>query len=231
VIPNIVRGRRVGGLLRYLYGPGKREEHVNPHLVAAWDGAGPLHRLEPPLGPAGKRDLRGLVALLEQPVRNCRNPPRKPVWHCSIRTHPTDRWLTDAQWAHIAGEVMSGVGLAPHGDTRAVRWVAIRHGPDHIHIAATLVRQDRRTEYARNDRWKAQAACRDLEQRYGLYRVGGADRASRRRPKAAELNKARRTGRAEPASDRLRREVRFAAATAVTAEEFFELLRQVDVLV
>ena len=230
-MPNIVRGRRVGGLLRYLYGPGKREEHVNPHLVAAWDGGGPLRRLEPPIGPEGKRDFRRLVELLEQPIRNGRNPPPKPVWHCSVRTHPTDRWLSDTQWAHISGEVMAQTGLAPHGDTRAVRWVAIRHGLDHIHIVAMLVRQDRRTEYARNDRWKAQAACRDLEERYGLYRVGPADRTSHRRPKSAELNKGQRTGRTEPARDRLRREVRFAAAAAATVDEFVDLLRQAGVLV
>ncbi|GLI00930.1 relaxase/mobilization nuclease domain-containing protein [Phytohabitans aurantiacus] len=230
-MPNIVRGKRVGGLLRYLYGPGKREEHVNPHLVAAWDGAGPLHRLEPVIGPDDKRDFRRLVDLLEQPVHNGRNPPRRPVWHCSVRVHPEDRRLSDAQWAHIAAEVMAQAGLAEHGDARAVRWVAVRHGPDHIHIAATLVRQDRRTEYARNDRWKAQAACRNLEERYGLYVVGPADRTSHRRPKSPELNKARRTGRTEPARDRLRREVRFAAAAAATVEEFFDLLRQAGVTV
>jgi hypothetical protein len=42
------RGDHVGGLLRYLFGPGKREEHVRPRLVAAWDGAGPLAVLQPP---------------------------------------------------------------------------------------------------------------------------------------------------------------------------------------
>src|SRR3712207_1865965 len=134
-MPNLARGRRVGALLPYLYGPGKREEHVNPSLGAAWDGAGPLHQLVSPVRPAGKRDFRHLVGLLEQPVRNGRSPPPTPVWHCSIRTHPTDRWLSDAQWAHIAREVMAQAGLAPHGDTRGVRWVAVRHGPDHIHIA------------------------------------------------------------------------------------------------
>lgn len=231
MIPNIVRGRRVGGLLRYLYGPGRREEHRDPHLVAAWDGAGPLYRLEPSIGSGGRRDFRRLVDLLEQPVRNGRNPPAKPVWHCSVRTHPSDRGLTDGQWAHIAGEVMAGVGLAPHADPRAVRWVAIRHGADHVHIVATLVRQDRRTEYARNDRRAAQVACRDLEERYGLYRVGPPDRTAHRRPTAAELNKARRTGRVEPVRDRLRREVRFAAAASASVDEFFELLRQAEVLV
>jgi hypothetical protein len=126
---------------------------------------------------------------------------------------------------------MAQVGLAPHGDPRGVRWVAIRHGPDHIHIVATLVRQDRRTAWGRNDRWLAQAACRDLEQRYGLYRVGPADRTGHRRPTAGELNKTRRTGRREPARDRLRREVRYAAATAGSDTEFFALLHQAGLLV
>ncbi len=152
MIPNITRGVRVGGLLRYLYGPGKREEHTNPHLVAAWDGAGPLSTLEPPVGLGGKRDFRKLIDLLEQPVRRGFRRPDEPVWHCSIRTHPTDRWLSDPQWAHFAGEVLAKVGLAPHGDARAVRWIAMRHGPDHIHIVATLVRQDRRPVRGHNDR-------------------------------------------------------------------------------
>ncbi len=76
MIPRVQkRGTRVGGLLRYLYGPGKREEHLNPRIVAAWDGAGELSRLEPPVGPSGQRDYRRLVELLEQPIRAGRNPP------------------------------------------------------------------------------------------------------------------------------------------------------------
>jgi hypothetical protein len=40
---------------------------------------------------------------------------------------------------------MARVGLAPHGDDQAVRWVAVRHSDDHVHLVAALVRQDRRT--------------------------------------------------------------------------------------
>jgi hypothetical protein len=50
-------GSRVGGLLRYLSGPGKSEEPVNPQLVAAWDGAGPLMDLEPKVTASGKPHL------------------------------------------------------------------------------------------------------------------------------------------------------------------------------
>ncbi|CAM5315562.1 hypothetical protein SBADM41S_03778 [Streptomyces badius] len=30
-------GNDTYGLLHYLYGPGRRDEHTNPHMVAAWD--------------------------------------------------------------------------------------------------------------------------------------------------------------------------------------------------
>lgn len=230
MIPKIGRGQRVHGLLRYLFGPGRREEHTNPHLVAAWDGAGPLEILQPVQGPDGRFDLRTLADLLEQPVRRGVNPPRKPVWHCSIRTHPDDRLLDDQQWAHIAADVMNAVGLAPHGDSRAVRWVAVRHAPDHIHIVATLVRQDRRTAWGRNDRWLAQRACRDLEERYGLHQVGPADRTAAARPTTPEIHKAARTGRREIPRDRLRRAVRHAAAAADHQDEFFHLLTEAGIL-
>ncbi|BCB85854.1 hypothetical protein Psuf_031670 [Phytohabitans suffuscus] len=79
------RGTDVGGLLRYLFGPGKREEHTRPRLVAAWDGAGDLAEMQP-ANPSGRwYDVRRLSTLLEQPVRASRQPPAKTVWHCSIR--------------------------------------------------------------------------------------------------------------------------------------------------
>jgi hypothetical protein len=236
------RGSNVGGLLRYLFGPGKREEHTDPHLVAAWADAGSLTDLEPPTMVDGRRDVRRLAELLEQPVAVGWKPPSKPVWHCSIRTHPTDRMLTDGQWAHIAAEVIAAVGLAPHGDLRAVRWVAVRHAADHIHIVATRVRQDRRTAWTSYDYRKTQAACRDLEERYGLYRVAPPGAGSRRWPRPAEINKTARlasTGSATPGSPtlmvvpraELRRRVRAVAAVARDDGDFFAGLRHAGVLV
>jgi hypothetical protein len=221
VIPNIRRGTRVAGLLFYLWGPGKREEHADPHLVAAWDSAGDLADLEPTINSAGKRDFRHLVDLLEIPVKAGRNPPHKPVWHCSVRAHPTDPVMTDQRWAEIAAHVMKTTGLAPDGDARAVRWIAMRHGSDHIHIVATLVRQDRRTAWARNDWPFAQVACRQLEDRYNLVHVGPRGQGSRAWPTNAESSKADRLGRATTARDELRRRVRDAATVAVDEHDFF----------
>ncbi|MFK3984515.1 relaxase/mobilization nuclease domain-containing protein [Micromonospora sp. NPDC050397] len=221
----------MGGLLRYLFGPGKSEEHVKPHLVAAWSGPAQLPLLEPPTGPTGHHDIRNLARLLEQPVRAGRNPPQKFVWHASVRNHITDRVLNDSQWAHIAAEMVAAVGIAPHDDPDAVRWVAVRHADDHIHIVATLVRQDGETVWAWNERLKAQTAARDLEQRYGLYQVGPVDHTSHRRPTAAEQNKSHRQGRPEIPRDRLRREVRAAAAAAVDEDDFLSRLQAGGVVV
>jgi hypothetical protein len=58
------RGERVPGLIYYLFGPGRREEHTDPHLIAGWRHPA---ELEPPLRPDGNRDFRRLNGLLQQP--------------------------------------------------------------------------------------------------------------------------------------------------------------------
>jgi hypothetical protein len=41
VMPNITKGTRLRGLLEYLWGPGKAEEHTNPRIVAGYDDPDP----------------------------------------------------------------------------------------------------------------------------------------------------------------------------------------------
>jgi hypothetical protein len=66
MIGKVVRGSHAGGLLRYLYGPGRANAHINPHLVAAF---GDPAELEPDRRPGGTPDLRRLAGLLAQPMR------------------------------------------------------------------------------------------------------------------------------------------------------------------
>ena len=225
------RHNNLSRLIWYLYSPGKCEEHKDPHLVAAWDGAGDLAVLEPRIGPDGRPDVRGLIDLLAQPLLGARYLPKATVWHCSIRNAPEDRLLSDEAWRHIAGEVMAATELAPYGDLGAVRWIAVRHADNHIHIAATLVRQDGGIAKGWQDMIKARQRCYELEERYGLRRVAPIDRTGHRRPGAAELNKAKRLRQVLPARDELRRLVREAAVTAGGEAEFFALLADAGVQV
>jgi hypothetical protein len=224
------RGQRVAGLIYYLFGPGRREEHADPHLVAGWRHPA---ELEPPQRPDGHRDFRKLCGLLQQP--HAALGPRgfdRPVWHCAVRAAPEDKTLSDNQWAQIAADVMHRTGLAPYGqDDDAVRWVAVRHGADHIHIVAMLARQDGGRPRLSNERYRVREACRAAEERYGLRRTAPGDRTAARRATRAENEKARRRGRRETPRVTLKRAVSTAAAGAASEQEFFARLDGAGVLV
>jgi hypothetical protein len=229
VIGKVLRGSNAGGLLRYLYGPGEANEHTDPHLVA---GFGDPRELEPDLRPDGSRDLRRLSGLLSQPLAlNPLGGCGKPVWHCSVRAAPGDRMLSDAEWGQVAAGIMDRTGLAPDGDDSGVRWVAVRHAPDHIHIAATLARQDGGRVKTWNDFYRVREACQAAERRLGLRSTAPADRTAAKRPSRAEAEQAARRGWSEAPRVSLRREVCTAAAGASTEREFFGRLEQAGVLV
>lgn len=171
------RSARPLDLLRYLFGPGERSEHDNPRLVGAWARAavGGAHELATS---AQGFSVARLSRLLDQPVAAAIIPPRRPVWHCSVHNHPADPILSDQQWSVIAAEFTAAVGLAPPADDGGARWVAVRHGTDHIHIVATLMRQDGATVWARNDYRRCQQLARDLEHRFGLFPLGATSSRS-----------------------------------------------------
>ena len=224
------RGEHVQPLLYYLFGPGRQEEHTDPHIVAGWRHPADL---EPPLRPDGKRDFTKLAGLLLQPQAALgKRAYARPVWHCSMRAAPEDRMLSDDEWAAIAHDVMDRTGLSPYGqEDEAVRWVAVRHGDDHIHIVAMLARQDGGKPTLSWERVKVRAACLAAEQRYGLRSTAPADRTAARRPTRAEDEKAARRGLGEAPRVMLRRQVATAAASANSEDEFFARLDQAGVLV
>src|SRR5215510_3738618 len=164
LIGKVLRGRNVRRLLYYLYGPGLANEHTDPHLVA---GFGDPADLEPERRRGGTRDFRRLIMLLEQPLAAVAGPGYdKPVWHCAVRAAPEDRMLSDAEWAQVAARVMHRTRLAPEGDELGVRWVAVRHAADHVHIVAMLARQDGRRPQIWNDHYRVREACHDAERRF-----------------------------------------------------------------
>jgi hypothetical protein len=224
------RGKRVEPLIRYLFGPGRHEEHTDPHIVAGFRHPA---LLEPPLRADGTRDLSKLNGLLNQPNDAMGSSAyERPVWHCALRTAPTDKTLSDDEWAAIAHDVMNRTGLARYGEEdEAVRWIAVRHAPDHIHLVVMLARQDGTKPRTWNDRYRVRDACRAAEQRYGLRSTSPADRTAPKYPTRAEKEKATRRGLEEAPRVTLRRAVNLAAASSVTAEEFFARLEAAGITV
>lgn len=227
MIAKIGSGKSTAGLIRYLFDTKKAKDHIDPHLVASWDGFAP----DPGRADDFDATKKRLVADLDLRVRQARRLGRAPerhVWHCSVRAAPGDRHLTDAEWADIARRVVAATGIAPEGDPDGCRWVAVRHADDHIHIAATTVRGDLRTARHWNDYLTADKELAAIEKEYGLKQVVRGDRTAAKRPTRAETEKARRAGRTETSRERLRTTVRQLVSIATSPEEFLHLLDGVD---
>lgn len=161
-----------------------------------------------------------------------------PVWHCVLALMPGEE-LGDEKWEQVAETFMDRMGFTgtPDGKRAQARWVAVRHGlsgadgegQDHIHIAASLVREDgsKVSTYdygpgkAKGDWKRADEICGELEHEFGLRVLasrkegGGLSENSR-----AEIERSKRLGTPETERERLRRMVR-AHATAAESEAAF----------
>ena len=227
MIPKIRRGSRTRGLLAYLFGPGKNEEHTDAHLVGSWDGFAPDPGRDPNPDADPNATLSRLAAALDLRVKQAGDrAPAEHVWHCSVRTAPGDRTLSDQEWNGIAQRILHAVNIAPQDDPDGCRWVAVRHADDHIHILATMVRGDLRRPRMNFDKKQAQAECRAIEEEMGLRRLHAGDGTAPKNPTSAERFKAERTGRPEAPRETLREAVRQALAGASTEAEFFTRLRE-----
>ncbi|MFE5124986.1 mobilization protein [Streptomyces sp. NPDC056669] len=228
MIPRIQkRGQRTIGLLYYLYGPGKHEEHIDPHLVASWDHNAP----DPGRDPSAT--LKQLQQLLDQPVKNIDQAqrPEKHVWHLSVRNSAEDRILADEEWGEVARRMVAAAGIDAPEQGAGCRWAAVRHADDHIHIVATLAREDGYKPNLNHDATRVQAQARALEVELGLRRLDKGDGTAARRPTSAERHKAERQGRERTAREELRETVRSAVAGATSEEEFFDRLASAGLLI
>ncbi len=233
-------GGSTRGLVRYLFGPGERNEHQAPRLVAGWDDAG----RDDAGNVQGIDDaaVRRLSGLLDAPNLAAGGGDRS-VYHLILssaradpdRGLPADPALSDGQWADVARDVLRRVGLVDTPDGDDVRWVAVRHdeaGAEHVHVVATLAGQaSGRRVHPRNDFYRIGEACRDAEARYGLCPTAPRDRTGTPDATRPERDKATRLGRPEPARELLRRQVREAVSRSTSTAGFFDELRGAGLLV
>lgn len=231
MVPDVSTGSDSRGLIAYLFGPGRRDEHTNPHIVAAWNMPGAP---DPGRDPAATysqlaRRLDHHVDLRTRELGG-KKPPQH-VWHCPVRTAPGDRYLTDAEWAEVARRVVHATGIAPDGDERACRWIAVRHADDHIHIMATTVRADGRRPRTHQDGRRAQAECRRIETEFGLRRLKSGDLTAPRTPTGAERAKAERQGQTVTARHWLRERAYAVAAAVHTEADYFTVLQSLGITV
>ena len=154
MIPNVTRGGRTVGVLVYLVGKGKREEHQDPHLVAGspeaflrWGGRSSEAVDEDRVGDGrqtlDRSDAVAIARFLDEPREqfgtNVTIAERDQggwvigardarVWHCSLSLHPSEPALTDERWAQICEALVERMGFAGETAKAQCRWVAVRHG-------------------------------------------------------------------------------------------------------
>ncbi|MCI1644389.1 MAG: relaxase [Bifidobacterium crudilactis] len=188
MIPNITRGSNPKGLLRYLFGKGRHNEHTDQHLLCAsedmleaFDMTGQPVESWKRLAERFDRRYR-MMERKGQPCppdqRGKHNPEREPgkqrLWHCSLAIKAGHGILTDQQWQAIIQDYLQRMGITgPDNQDNGqqgerVTWLAVRHGlsrngNDHAHIVVQLATDDTWIN-PYHDRIHAQRACRAMEE-------------------------------------------------------------------
>jgi hypothetical protein len=234
VIVRVVRGSDMRGVMRYLAGPGRENEHREPHLVAG-DGAVMTWWDDTVLDRAAANTIGGH---LDRPrARFDVDVPGGHVWHCPLSVGVEDGQLSYERWGRIAREFVEEMGFTEASGKAGCRWVAVRHGlskagNDHVHLVVSLVRDDGTKASTWHDWKRASAAASVLEQRHGLA-VLTSRSEGRGAPgvTGAELNKTARLGVDEPARVRLARQVRGFAVASKDEAEFVRRARKEGLLI
>ena len=164
MIPNVTRGGDMAGLVYYLAGPGRANEHTRPMIVAGderitfrvepgkelnkHDAFEIGYQLERPRRAHGTAVMTSVSEWDEEQQRHVKVGERAGhVWHCSLSLRADDRKVSASEWGTIAERFVEKMGFIDPDGAKTSRWVAIHHGTskngnDHIHVAVQLVRED-----------------------------------------------------------------------------------------
>jgi hypothetical protein len=233
MIGKITTGSSGRRLVRYLFGPGKANEHTDQRVITsglvlggeALAGGDLSHRQIADLG-AGLDEAHELFGS---------DPKGGHILHLSLSLPPDDRDLCDDQWGEIANKAMTALGFESDGVEPAA-WVAVGHGTSangnqHVHIAASLVRIDG----GRVNTWQSKKVlsrvCAEIETAYGLAVVEGREGKGMPGLTRTELERTEREQRAEPARVTLARRVREASVAFCDETSFVRRLRADGMLV
>jgi len=239
-------GGRVRGLVEYLFGPGRADEHTDPYVIAGYDPILVGDRGDTPLG------RKMLAAELDFTRAQLRPEVKaKFVWHGVISVDTDDGHLSAEQWDDIATTVTDHLGFNTDSET-SVRWIAVHHGDsaggnDHIHLVANLINDDgRKHKFIRPPGVMMGEVRKDLELKHGLKLVGHdqgnglgtysqaeSRRAGEQRQSTAaeEAVPVQSVTAAEPETVRLERRVRAAASAATDESDFLHHLQEQGVAV
>lgn len=229
---HVSKGTKMRGVVGYLLGPGRANEHTGMRVI----GGSEFIRFRHAGAVASPDLIRDLTRDLDASHKALaeRTSQRPHVFHVSLSIAAREGELTDEQWQNIAQRYTDLMGFTGDPTKPDCEWSLIRHGKsaagnDHVHIALNLVRPDGTRASTHNDMPRSRDAARVLEREFGLEQLhAGKGHAHETR---AEQEKAKKHGKSETDRAALRRMVRSAATTADSEAEFVRTLRGWGVIV
>jgi len=185
------RGSDGPGLTRYLYGPGKRNEHTDQHMVfgshmldmaypgqlSSAEASNLGHLVEASwraqfreqLASAGVASRGVSSADRTLPGAGSEDVDADHMYHFVISIPAGQEW-SDEQWAEAGWAMVRGLGFSQGpDDLNGCKVIGVRHGKsakgnDHMHIAVNLVREDgQRAALPKYDYAKVQNVARRVE--------------------------------------------------------------------
>jgi hypothetical protein len=231
VIAKVTRGASGRALIRYLFGPGRANEHTDQRVITSGIVMGVEEGRT--LSPSEIADLGTALDAANGAYRT--NPEGGHIWHLSLSLPAGDRPLTDDQWAEIAHKAVAAIGFEREG-LRPAAWAAVGHGTSasgnpHIHLAASLVRGDGLGVNLWQSKRTLSRVCAEIEHAYDLTVVRGRQGRGMPGLTRAELERTAREQRAEPPRFTLARIVREASIASKDEAEFVRRLRGSGALV
>ncbi|GAA0263648.1 relaxase/mobilization nuclease domain-containing protein [Saccharothrix mutabilis subsp. mutabilis] len=253
------RGSNTLGLLRYLFGRGRSDEHRDPHIVAAWDPdwvRGGAWGEDTTTAPGRARLAQQLDALMAghevdlpdghvyhvvlsippTDVATAGYPPQSEAHTDEDGKRPTQQRLPDEVWRELVESGIAALGLGADDDGQGgCRWVAVHHGlstkrNDHVHVVVNVVRGDGQVANLHRDFLRWRDWCRQVEEERGWTRTAPAGEGRSKPTSRVELVRADASGQ-RTERDRLRDVVTTVAAEAADEIGFVLGLRRSGVLV
>ncbi|MBO0596955.1 relaxase/mobilization nuclease domain-containing protein [Nesterenkonia sp. E16_7] len=252
MMPNVTRGGRMAGLVMYLAGPGRANEHTNPQLIEGHDlvtfavEPGRALSADDALDIANILDFsrkqhgtRVLVSEREfdeaQGEYVTTGKKDAHVWHASLSLKADEGELSAEKWAEVAHDFVEKMGFIDPEGVKTSRWAAIHHGAskngnDHIHIAVQLVREDGTKADVRHDFKRAQRVSNEIEKKHGLTVLASREHEyGLSGDKPAELARAQDRDSGMTERTELRRRARTCLATASSQGEYIRHLHDLGV--
>ncbi|MEE1781512.1 hypothetical protein PUR71_00940, partial [Streptomyces sp. SP17BM10] len=200
MIGNITKGRRAAGAIRYDFGPGRRDEHLEPRFVAGTVPGTPQQ----------------VARLIDHHTRQ-RPDIKTPIWRVSLSVPDEDGELDDLKWGEIATKYVQRMGFG------GCPWVAARHGHDHVHLTVSRLGWDGRLADDGRDWLRNRTVLDGIEAEYGLVRAADRFRETPGVRSGAELAAAQRRGADRPEREQIRQLAQAARdAAAGLGREAFE---------